>query len=167
MARQRWLVTTEDHSFRRLLTQTENGGELIGILGADAIHWATRPRHSRGAKAGGAAPTGNYAVGLRHSGGAWPYLWRTEFSSVKKGRFSEDLSAFRGRTLGILGAHNPICTCTTPSSRMPAVCGNVGILRGEPRRRRQGKDLTCSTVRTTRFGSQAFYSSDPPTHARR
>jgi hypothetical protein len=25
---------------------------------------------------------------------------------VKKGRFSEDLSAFRGRTLGILGAHN-------------------------------------------------------------
>ena len=33
---------------------------------------------------------------------------------MKKGRFSEDLSAFRGRTLGILGAHNPICTCTSP-----------------------------------------------------
>src|SRR4051794_35833892 len=41
-------------------------------------------------------------------------LWERKFSSVKKGRFSEDLSAFWGRTLGILGAHNPICTCRLP-----------------------------------------------------
>jgi hypothetical protein len=87
-----------------------------------------------GRKAAGAAPIGNYAVRLRHSGGAWPYLWRTEFSSAKKGRFSEALSAFRGRTLGILGAHNPICTCTTPSSRLPAVVEMWEFYAQEPRR---------------------------------
>jgi hypothetical protein len=107
-------VTAEDHSFQRLLTPTEIGGESI--------------RHSRGAydaigqhdlcilgrEPAVQHPTSNCATRVRHSGGGWLRLWRTEFSSVKKGRFLEDLSAFRGRTLGILGAHNPICTSTSP-----------------------------------------------------
>src|SRR5579863_4765328 len=128
MARQRWFVTAEDYSFRRLLTQTESGGELFGILGAHAMQWATRTRHSRGS-------TRRYGTNQRLGGrssafwGRMAGLWRTEFSSVKKGRFSEDLSAFRGRTLGILGAHNPICTCPTSSSRLPTVCGNVNPAR--------------------------------------
>ena len=140
-ARQRWFVTAEDHSFRRRLTQTESGGESV--------------RHSRGAydargnttsafwgrKATVQHPTSNCAVGLRHSGGAWPCLWRTEFSSVKKGRFSEDLSAFRGRTLGIPGAHNPICTCTTPVVDCPLFVEMWEIRREEPRRLRQGESL--------------------------
>ena len=89
-------MTAEDQSFRSLLTQPESGGESV--------------RHSRGAcdamASGGGGTDRQLRGGLRHSGGAWPYLWRTESSSVKKGRFSEGLSAFRGRTLGILGAHN-------------------------------------------------------------
>jgi hypothetical protein len=54
-------------------------------------------------------------------------VWRTEFSSVKKGRFSPDLSASGGRTLGKLGALNPICPCTRSSSRTEPVCGNGEI----------------------------------------
>jgi hypothetical protein len=132
-------VTAEDRSFRRLLTQLENGGQLFGILGAHAIQWATQTRHSGARKA-----AVRHRQPLRDSfgilGAHGKCLWRTKFSSVKKGRFSDDLSAFQGRTLGILGAHNPICACITPSSRLPAVCGNVGILREEPpRRMRQGK----------------------------
>jgi len=143
-ARRTWFVTAEDHSFRRLLMQTENDGELSGILGAQAMRSTTRTRHSRGVKAAVRLGPAIARQVVRHSGGAWRWLWRTEFSSVKKGRFSEDLSAFRGRTPGILGAHNPICTCTTPSSRWPSVCGNAEILRTEPPHLRQGKALTKS-----------------------
>jgi len=40
-------VTTDDHSFRRPLTQAvKGGGDEFGVLGAHAMQWATRTRHS-------------------------------------------------------------------------------------------------------------------------
>ena len=100
-----------------------NGQHDLGILGA------------RGGSTGPDRQLCGQGFGILGADGR---LWRTEFSSVKKGRFSEDLSAFRGRTLGILGAHNPICSCTSPVVGCPLFVEMWEITR-KPRRLRQGK----------------------------
>lgn len=40
--------------------------------------------------------------------------WKTEISSATSGLSRRRFSALSGRMIGILGAHNPICTCTDP-----------------------------------------------------
>ena len=50
-----------------------------------------------------------------------------KISSALWGRFQREFSAFWGREIGILGAHNPICSCIRSSSRHRPVCGNLEI----------------------------------------
>jgi hypothetical protein len=50
-----------------------------------------------------------------------------KISSAFWGRFQWEFSAFWGREIGILGAHNPICSCIRSSSRQQPVCGNLEI----------------------------------------
>jgi hypothetical protein len=66
------------------------GGELFGILGAHAMESSAQTRHSRGDKAAVRHRPTILREGVRHSGGAWPQLWTTGFSSVKEGRFLQD-----------------------------------------------------------------------------
>ena len=92
-------MTAEDHSFPRLLTQTESGGELV--------------RHSRGAyeamcnttsafwgrKSTVLHSTSNCGMGRRHSGGAWPV-------PVENRVFLGEEGALFGGFIGIPGANS-------------------------------------------------------------
>src|SRR5262249_57985446 len=66
-------------------------------------------------------------------------LCECEFSSDMSGRFSALSRNSRGGEFVKVGAYNPIVFLYRTSSRQRPVSGNVGIIREEPRRRRQGK----------------------------
>ena len=111
-------MTAEDHSFRRLLTATENNEELFGILGARAIEWLTRTRHSRGA----GRRVQHRSASLRWLFGILGAHVRTcgerSFPRWRRGAFrgiyrysGGELSAFRGHIILYVPVQLPVVDC--------------------------------------------------------